>query len=522
MYQSMDDIKSPTGTPTTLPLLPPTSAETIQSHVAALRAAYRTGAVSSLAARKTQLVQLRRLIEEGFELLQAAMKKDLHKHATETWAMEIAGTLSEIQEHLDYMDDWAAPQKVGTNLVNIPGSSYTMADPLGVCCIMGTWNYPLMLVLMPLVGCLSAGNCALIRLPSEGTCDNVAAALAYLLDKYMDPSVVRYVAGGIDANKAMLAQKFDLIFCTGGCTIGKIVARAAAEHLTPVVLELGGKSPAIIDASIDVAVTARRLVWGAFTNAGQTCVRPDYIMVHASVGPQLVAAMKQAVIDMFGADPQASDSYGRLVNAAQFERISRIYASDKAFAVHGGQSDGAERFFGPTIFNFESNYAAFAASAAMEGEIFGPLLPVCYYTDINAVLGHVSDGPKPLALYVFSTSGDFKRLVLTRTTSGSACVNDTMMQLSNPHLPFGGVGNSGMGSYHGRQSFRVFSHQKSVLYKHFALDIPQRYQPYTPFARKLLGAALFPIPRLWPRLALLAVVAAVVAVVLPLAVAATK
>ncbi|KDO26094.1 hypothetical protein SPRG_08455 [Saprolegnia parasitica CBS 223.65] len=492
----------------TLPLLTPMAAATIQDHVAALRTAFRNGAMRPLAARKAALIQLQTLLTEGCELLQSAIWADLHKHATETYVTETSVALLEIQEHLDSMDEWAAPKRVSTNLLNVPGSSFIRSDPLGVCCIFDTWNYPIMLLLMPLIGCLSAGNVALVRLPTDGSCDNVAAALAHLLDKYMDRNVLRYVNGGIDANKALLQEKFDLIFCTGGCTIGKIVARAAAETLTPVILELGGKSPAIIDASIDLLVTARRLVWGAFTNAGQTCVRPDYIFVHASIGPALVAAMKQAAVDFFGADPQASDSYGRLVNSAQFDRICRIYEADKAFAVHGGQSDASDRFFGPTIFNFESDYATFASSASMEGELFGPLLPICYYTDVNA--------PKPLALYVFSKKSAFQELVLSNTTSGSVCVNDTMVQILNPSLPFGGVGNSGMGAYHGHKSFEVFSHAKSVLYKHFILDIAQRYQPYTPFARQLFGLVMYPAPRAWVKALQRALSVGVVGLVLAL------
>ncbi|OQS03533.1 aldehyde dehydrogenase, partial [Thraustotheca clavata] len=477
----------------------PTSEETIQEHVQVLRKSFNAGKLKSLSARKTQLKQLRLILTEGQEILQAAIWKDLHKHSTETFVAEVGLCLAEIQDHLDYMDDWAAPQKVSTNLLNIPGSSYVRSDPLGVCCIMDTWNYPIQLLVLPLIGCLSAGNCALLRLPAEGTSDNVAAALAYLFDKYMDSDVVRYVAGGINANIAMLKQKFDLIFCTGGCTIGKIVARAAAETLTPVILELGGKSPAIIDSSIDVIVSARRLIWGGFSNCGQTCVRPDYIFVHESIGPALVKALKQAILDFFGENPQQCDSYGRLVNSAQFERMQRLYDADKDFAIIGGQSDQTDRYFAPTLFNYELNYDAFVSSAVMEGELFGPLLPICYYKDIHQALDYVNSHPKPLSLYVFSSSSSIQELVLSNTTSGSACVNDTLVHLTNPHLPFGGVGNSGMGAYHGHHSFKAFSHQKSVMYKPFILDIAQRYQPYTSFAEKLLRFALRPIPRSWIR-----------------------
>ncbi|KAF0715428.1 hypothetical protein As57867_003368, partial [Aphanomyces stellatus] len=317
----------------------PSTKETIRSSMDTLRTSFRQGKLRPVENRKRILRQIRTLLTEGRALLEEAFLLDLHKHPTELFTFELSVTFADIQEHLDYVDDWAAPQKVSTNLVNLPGSSAIISDPLGVCCIMDTWNYPLMLLFMPLIGCISAGNCALLRFPTDGTCDNITAVMASLFDKYVDPDVVQYVVGGIDANIAMLAEKFDLIFVTGGTTIGKIVARAAAETLTPVVLELGGKSPCIVDSNVDLQVAATRVAWGAFVNCGQTCVRPDYLFVHSKIAKEFMGLLVDRLDAFFGGNPQTSDSYGRLVNAAQVNRLAAIIDADRPYVVHGGDVD---------------------------------------------------------------------------------------------------------------------------------------------------------------------------------------
>ncbi|ETV96769.1 hypothetical protein H310_10077 [Aphanomyces invadans] len=500
----------------TLPATVPASTKaSIQESLATLRTSFRQGKLRSLEARKCVLRQIHTLLTEGTPLLEAAVKRDLHKHPTELHVMELAGVYHEIQEFLDYLDEWAAPEKVGTNLINLPGSSSIISDPLGVCCILGTWNYPVSLLLVPLVGCIGAGNTALLRLPTDGTADHTSAALAHLLDKYVDQTVVRYVAGGIDANIAMLAEKYDLIFCTGGTTIGTIVARAAAETLTPIVLELGGKSPCIVDSKVDLNVAASRIVWGAFANCGQTCVRPDYLFVHASVADTFVALVLEKIKTFYGAQPETSDSYGRLVNAAQFNRLSSIVDADRAFIACGGQRDAADRYLAPTVLDFGSDVAAFQASAAMSrGELFGPVLPIVSYTDLDAVIDFINARPKPLSLYVFSDNKQgVVDPVLAQTSSGSACVNDALVQITNGNLPFGGVGTSGMGAYHGKHSFRAFSHQKAVVRKTTKFDMPQRYMPYTAASSRIIKAAASPITRTQTRLFVAAAAGAVVAIV---------
>ncbi|KAF0715427.1 Aste57867_3377 [Aphanomyces stellatus] len=494
--------------------LPPSTKESIHGSLTTLRTSFRQGKLRPLENRKRVLKQIQTLLTEGQAQLEEAFLEDLHKHPLELYSGEIALVLAEIQEHLDYLDDWAAPQKVSTNVVNLPGSSAIVSDPLGVCCIIDTWNYPVQLLFVPLVGCIGAGNCALLRLPPEGTCDNIAAVMASLIDQYLDSDVVQYVVGGIDANIAMLEEKFDLIFVTGGTTIGKIVTRAAAETLTPVVLELGGKSPCIVDSNVDLQVAASRVAWGAVYNSGQVCLRPDYLFVHSKVATEFVGLLIERIKSFFGPNPQSSDSYGRIVNATQVARLAAIIDADRPYVVHGGDVDASSRYIAPTLLNFKSDMRAFEASAAMQGELFGPILPIVYYDNVQDAIDFVNARPKPLALYVFSNNQkDVVQPLLNQTSSGGVCVNDVTVQMTNSDLPFGGVGNSGMGAYHGHHSFRTFSHQKAVMYKSTMGDIPFRYMPYTPTSAKVLKLAMAPISRVQKRMAYVAAFVAFAAIV---------
>ncbi|CAK4654345.1 unnamed protein product [Aphanomyces euteiches] len=519
-YHSMAD-KEPRELPSTN--LAASTAESIGADLSVLRASFRQGKLRPVENRKRILRQIQTLIKEGTPLLEEACLRDLNKHPMEFFVMELAGIHAELQEHLDHLDDWTAPEKVSTNLVNLPGSSYIVSDPLGVCCIIDTWNYPVSLLFGPLIGCIGAGNCALVRLPPEGTCDHVTAVVASLLDKYVDSDVVRYVVGGIESNIAMLKHKFDLIFVTGGTTIGKIVARAAAETLTPIVLELGGKSPCIVDGgSLDLNVAATRIAWGAFANTGQTCLRPDYLLVHSSVGDRLVSLVIEKLVQFFGTDPEQSDSYGRVVNATQHDRLKAIIDSDRAFLVHGGDTNAATRYIAPTLLNFKTNLNTFEESAAMQGELFGPVLPILYYDNLDSVVDIVTSRPKPLALYIFSNNKHNIERVRTETSSGSLCINDVMAQNSNSALPFGGVGNSGMGSYHGKHSFKTFSHQKAVLWKSTMLDFPQRYMPYSESKASFLRLTMKPITRTQTRVLLVVGLIVIAAIVVAIVLATTK
>ncbi|DAZ95672.1 TPA: hypothetical protein N0F65_002469 [Lagenidium giganteum] len=477
--------------------LPDVKKQDIAADVQALRASFATGATKDLATRRSLLQQLNKMVKEGEPLLQEALWKDLHKNPVESYMSEIALVYQEIQDHLDHLEDWASPERVSTSIPNLPGFSYINRDPFGVCCIIGTWNYPVNLLLMPLVSCLAAGNCALLRLPGDDTAMHTNNALIMLLDKYMDKRYVRYVYVGVPETKEMLSHQFDLIFATGGCFLGKIVARAAAEFLTPVVLELGGKSPTIVDDTADLEIAARRITWGAFTNAGQTCVRPDYLLVDEKIGDQLVKLIEKNIVKFFGEDAQKSDSYGRVINRRSFDRLAKLLVNDKARITFGGKTDEKEHYVEPTLLNFKTDFAAFKGSAVMSDELFGPVLPIYYYNsgNLTSAIEFINERPKPLALYLYSTRSEHKRRVAKETSSGSMVINDCMMQLANAHLPFGGVGNSGMGAYHGKHSFDTFSHKKAVLYKYSALDLQQRYQPYTAAGERVMRVVLYPFSR---------------------------
>uniref|UniRef100_K3WWD0 Aldehyde dehydrogenase n=1 Tax=Globisporangium ultimum (strain ATCC 200006 / CBS 805.95 / DAOM BR144) TaxID=431595 RepID=K3WWD0_GLOUD len=487
--------------------VPDVAKQDIAAHVKSLRKSFKAGATRDLQVRKKLLKQVQTLMREGEPALKEALWKDLHKHPTESYAVEFSGLYGEVQDHLDCLDAWTAPERVTTNLANLPGLSYIHREPLGVVCVIGTWNYPVNLMFTPLIAAISAGNCVLLRLPGEDTTMHTNNVLISLLDKYMDNRYVRYVYGGVEETKAMLRERFDLIFATGGCFLGKVVAKAAAEHLTPTILELGGKSPVIVDASANLALAAKRIAWGAFTNSGQTCVRPDYVLVDAKVGDRFVKALEAVVTQFYGKDPKASPCYGRIVNVRSFNRLQTLLRSDHKHVTFGGDCDEKERFIHPTILNFQTNFEAFTSSAVMTEELFGPLLPVYYYDsdNISQAIDFIVAREKPLALYVFTTESATKQRVIQETSAGSMMVNDTMMQLSNAHVPFGGVGQSGMGAYHGKFGFDAFSHRKPVVYKYNRLDLAQRYPPYTPSSERVLRAVQYPFSKLQLRVALASV-----------------
>lgn len=474
---------------------PYSTKESIADDVAALRRAFKSRATRPLDVRRKQLEQLQKLIHEGWPELRDALHKDLHRHSLESRMSDVNMVDSELQDHLDYLDDWAKPEKVWTSLTTLPGSSFIQPEPLGVVCIISTWNYPVQLALQPLVGALSAGNCVLLRLPGDDTSVHTNNALIRLFAKYVDKRFVRLVHGGVDATKTMLEHRFDLIFCTGGTFIGKIVAEAAAKFLTPTVLELGGKSPAIVDETCDVAMAVKRIGWASFMNAGQTCVRPDYLMVSAKIGDEFVKQLEQTLKKFFGENAKESDNLARLINARAYERVSSLLKQDKQYVTFGGDLDESQRYIAPTILNFKREFASFSSSACMSQEIFGPILPIYYYEDLNEAIDYITEHEKPLALYVYTSNKITRERVINETSSGGVCVNDSNIQLSNPNLPFGGVGNSGMGAYHGKFSFDTFSHKKAVLVRTSWLDIPQRYYPYTENTEKLMAKLIKPIPR---------------------------
>jgi len=449
---------------------PSTELDLIPEVVQRLRARFESGVTRSRRWREQQLEGIERFIAEREKDIFEALHADLGKPEIEAFGAEISYVANDAKHARKHLADWMKAEKVSTPLVAMPGKSTIEPEPLGVVLIISPWNYPFQLLMAPLVGALAAGNCAVLK-PSE-VAPHTSAMIAKLLPRYVDPTCIEIVEGAVPETTKLLEQRFDHIFYTGNGTVGRIVMRAAAEHLTPVTLELGGKSPTIVDSTADLDVTAKRIVWGKFFNAGQTCVAPDYVLVEESVHDALLTRMVAAVREFYGDDPQASDSYCRIVNERHHDRLTKLLDPEKTAC--GGQHDKSDRFIAPTILKDVS-----WDDAVMKEEIFGPILPVLAVRDVDEAIRTVNDHDKPLALYVFSSDKSTQKKVLSRTSSGGATVNHVWMHLAVPELPFGGVGESGMGAYHGKHSFDVFSHAKAVLRKPTQIDPPILYPPYT-------------------------------------------
>jgi aldehyde dehydrogenase (NAD+) len=445
--------------------------------VARLRAGFDGGRTRSLDWRRAQLQGLRRMLKTDEAAIVKALHADLRKHPSETWATEIASVLDEIKLALRHLGRWSARRRVRTSILAMPGRSWLMPEPLGVVLNIAAWNYPIQEGLTPMVGALAAGNCVVLK-PSE-LAPASAAMLADLLPRYLDPDCVAVVQGGPQETGALLEQRFDHILYTGSGKVGRIVAQAAARHLTPVTLELGGKSPVIVDASANIDLTARRIAWGKWQNAGQICIAPDYVLAHDSIRDQLIAALQAEVTRMFGTDPQASDSYGRIVNARHFDRLAG-YLGDGTLAF-GGQTDRDDLYIAPALLTGVPGDAP-----VMTDEIFGPILPVLGWSTPDQVTDFVTNRDKPLALYLFSNDAGFTDAMLDAISAGNVCINDVLMFMVCPNLPFGGVGASGTGSYSGKAGFDTFTHWKPVLKRGWAFDFAARYPPYTPAKNRLM------------------------------------
>ncbi|MFE7650080.1 aldehyde dehydrogenase family protein [Streptomyces phaeoluteigriseus] len=425
--------------------------------VARLRATFRTGRTKPAAWRTGQLRRLREMLTERGADLAAALHADLGKSATEAYRTEIDFTVREIDHTLDHLDDWLRPEPAPVPAhLGADARAWTQYDPLGVVLVIAPWNYPAQLLLAPLVGALAAGNAVLVK-PSE-LAPATSAALARLLPAYLDTDAVAVVEGGIPQTTALLAERFDHIFYTGNGTVGRVVMRAAAEHLTPVTLELGGKSPALVDRGTDLAVVADRLARGKFLNAGQTCVAPDYVLTDPETAAALEPLLAEAVEKVHGADPQASGEYGRIINERHFDRLTGLLGSGRV--VVGGYSDRADKYIAPTVLADVD-----PASPVMREEIFGPILPIVTADGLDAAIRFINDRDKPLALYVFSESEETRARIAAETSSGGLGHGLPLAHLTVSDLPFGGVGESGMGNYHGRYSMETFSHRKAVLEK---------------------------------------------------------
>jgi len=430
---------------------------------------YASGATRELRFRREQLKLLRKVIEENEEKVLAALWNDLRKPRFEAYGAEIAVLYAEIRHALKHIKSWARVRRVGTPLPFLPGRSEIRPGPYGTALIIGPWNYPFQLVIAPLVAAVAAGNTAVLK-PSE-LAPNTSRAVAELIKSAFDPAFIAVVEGGVEATRGLLERKFDYIFFTGGTEVGKKIMEAAAKHLTPVTLELGGKSPVIVDRDADIDTAARRIAWGKFINAGQTCLAPDYVLAHREVKDRLVAALGKYINEFYGDNPKTSGSYARIINERHFDRIAGLMGRGNTAA--GGGRDRDDLYIEPTVLTGVTR-----DDPVMKEEIFGPVLPVMQFDTIDEAVDLVNAMPRPLALYVFTRSRTTADRVLDSTSSGGAVVNDTVIHVGNPDLPFGGIGDSGMGTYHGKSGFETFSHMKSVLRKSRYLDAPFRYPPY--------------------------------------------
>lgn len=427
---------------------------------------FRSGATLDVRTRKANLVAFEKAVLKWEKPLCEALWKDLHKSYEESYIAEVSILLGEIRTHIRNVGKWTRPQRRPTPMKLFPSRSKIISEPLGTALIISPWNYPVQLLLTPLVGVISSGCTAVLK-PSPYV-PEVSDVIEKMIRDTFPEEYVAVVQGDRDVNTALLEQRWDMIFFTGSPSFGRAVMAAAAKNLTPVVLELGGKSPCIIDKDADIEVAAKRVAWGKSLNAGQTCIAPDYLMLHKNIKDKFLSELEKAFRELLGDDPQKSEHFVRIVNDAAFERLKGYLADGEV--VFGGKTDKSERYFSPTVLDHVS-----PDSPVMQEEIFGPIFPVQTFSSLDEVIRFVSMRDKPLALYYFGSQGD---KVLKHTTSGGSCINDVIMHIANENVPFGGVGMSGMGSYHHKRTFDVFTHYRSVISTPTWIDLPFRYMPY--------------------------------------------
>ena len=439
------------------------------------RAFFASGATRNVAFRKRALLRLKAALAQHEEEIYKALEADLNKSKSESYLTELGIVLDEIGYHVKHVSRWAKNRRVRTPLAHFPAKSFRSPEPYGVALIMAPWNYPVQLCLSPLVGAISAGNCAVLK-PSAYA-PAVSALMAKIVGETFLPEYVAVVEGGRAQNQALLEERFDYIFFTGSVSVGKLVMEAAAKHLTPVSLELGGKSPVIVDESANIKVAARRIAFGKILNAGQTCVAPNYVLVEESVKEEFIAQFKKAVGEFF-----PNGDFGdmpHIISNKHFERLRGLLSGERV--VFGGGFDPETRLMEPTLLTDVS-----PDSPVMSEEIFGPILPVISFKKLEDAIREINARPKPLALYLFTAKKEVEREVLGACSFGGGCINDTVIHIATPHMGFGGVGESGMGAYHGKQSFDTFSHTRSIVKKGFFLDLPMRYRPYSEKKDKLI------------------------------------
>ena len=448
-----------------------TSKDLIIQHIVNQRAFFATNKTRDINFRLEQLRKLKKAILNSQKKIEDALWEDLHKSPEESYLTEISIVTGEINNHIKHLKRWAKPERVATPLHLWPSSSKVMYEPLGVSLIIAPWNYPFQLLINSLVGSISAGCCSILK-PSPYT-PRIAKVMENMISETFDANYIATVQGGRDVNTNLFNQRFDIIFLTGSPVLGKIAMKAAAEYLTPIVLELGGKSPCIVDANANINIAARRIAWGKMINAGQTCIAPDYLFAHHTVKDELLDKIAKNIKEMYGDDIKASRFYPRIVNQQAIDRLEKLMNQGKIHS--GGEIDEKERFVAPTIIdNINPDFLI------MQEEIFGPILPVMTFEHIDETVEYINKNEKPLAFYYFGKNKKAKE-ILAKTTSGGACINDTLMHITNHNLPFGGVGNSGMGKYHGQDSFLAFSNKRAVVTTPTWIDLPLKYAPFKYF-----------------------------------------
>lgn len=430
---------------------------------------FLTGKTKNVSFRKQKLKKLLHLIQKKEHKIWDALYKDFKKPKFESAATETLIVIKELKFIIKNIDQWAKPEKVKPSLINFPSKDFIYKEPYGTVLIISPWNYPFQLVLAPLIGAIAAGNTAVIK-PSEHA-PHTAAILEELFLGVFNENYVKVVQGGVEISKELLYHKWDYVFFTGSVPVGRIVARAISEHLTPSTLELGGKNPTIVDESAKIKQAAKRIIFGKFINAGQTCIAPDYVLIHENVKNEFLTALKDEITKFYGANPIKSKDFARIINLNHFERLIALIEKEKVIA--GGTYNEANLFIAPTIILNPS-----LQSDVMQEEIFGPILPVLVYQTEQDIETLLRKFPNPLSLYVFTQRKAFAKKIITKFSFGGGTVNDTLVHFINQKLPFGGVGNSGMGAYHGKHSFETFSHQKSVTIRGTWIDLPLRYAPY--------------------------------------------
>lgn len=452
----------------------------IKELVDAQRIFFNSGKSKDVAFRITQLKKLKTILNENEDLLYKSVYSDFKKSEFDTYASELLLVHWEIDEAIKKIHKWAKRKRVRTNLPNLPGRSYIIPEPLGVSLVIGAWNYPYQLSLGPIVPSIAAGNTVILK-PSE-IAPSSSSAISKLINENFEKEYFTVVEGGIPETTELLNQKFDKIFFTGSTAVGKIVYQAAAKYLTPVTLELGGKSPAFITSDSHLDKAAKRIIWGKFLNAGQTCIAPDYLVVHENIKDKFLEKLKNQIAE--SKYSIENKNYTQIINDKNFSRLIKLIEKDKIY--FGGNYSAENRFIEPTILN-DINFD----DEVMQDEIFGPVLPVISYKNLDDVISKIKSRPKPLSCYIFTDNANVKEKILRELSFGAGTINDAVMHISNPYLPFGGVGDSGTGSYHGENGFKAFSHYKSILEKSFWFEPDLKYSPYTEkklkWIKKLFG-----------------------------------